>query len=371
MLHGASARRAKLPICQFIYLDFPGLRAFMLSFSLSVYRLRGCRIVVLALLPMLSAVGCGGSQSTSEAKAFVPAQSTGAVDLEFQLGGTQLPHRVIRREVVGGRYDFDRYTHDIEFAPMARAEFDSLKATYAGFSLVKSSTPYEPGQAYSLVDFLPPIMQSMLGLKFQEETTSIPLPRRETALASTVANCWGTVYEVLREAQLPIGAFSVFYAHDDVMQEFLRDQSYSSVVKPYSKSLAAYENLSIRNRGLKPGDVLIVGGEWLYHVAIFLDNDLFFEKSGSGSNTLFRLVTYDLLARTWSPEIYGWSYRRFDGEPLPDAMSLFGVRAVFADDPKLRELPDSLAADLSVVRSEINGSQRDSYFLRKRYPVAL
>lgn len=323
--------------------------------------------LVLAIIHAVSA--CGAPSSSSQVQAFGSPRAIQSTTLDFQLSRTELPHRVTRFEVAGGRYDFDRYTHEVQFPALSRAEFDRLKAIYSGFSVLKSSARYVPGRSYTLAEFLPPIMQGIMNLKFAEEATTISLGRSETASAATVANCWGTVYEVLREAKLPMGSFSLFYAHDDVMQAFLRNPVYSSIVRPYTKNPEHYADAATRNRGLEPGDVLVVGNEWLYHVAIFIDNDLFFEKSGSGSNTLFRLVTFDLLAKTWSPELYGWSYRRFDGEPLPDAMSLFGVRRVFANDPKMRAIPDSVAADLSVVRSEVNGNQRYNYFLRKRYPI--
>lgn len=312
---------------------------------------------------------CGADSNRSQTAAFVPVRAKEATQLDFQLKRASASHQVLRREIEGGRYDFDRYDHQIVFDPMSQAEFNSLKQIYSSFSLVKNNVQFVPGASYTLADFMPPIVRALLGWHFTEEVSEILLDKRQKILANSVVNCWGAAFEVLREARLPEGVFSAFYAHDDVMQKFLRDARYSQVVKFYSKNSSDYATAQLRNAGLKPGDLLLVGDTWLYHVAIYIDDDLFFEKSGSGSRTMFRFVTYDILSRTWNPELYGWSFRRFDGEPLPDPMSLFGVRAVFGADSAMKQIPEDIAADLSAVRDQTTGRARDTFFVRKRFSI--
>ncbi|MBF0442016.1 MAG: C40 family peptidase, partial [Oligoflexales bacterium] len=153
-------------------------------------------------------------------------------------------------------------------------------------------------------------------------------------------------------------------------KNFLFDEKYSRTVKPYSKKPEDYLNEEVRNRGLEPGDVLVVGREWIYHVAIFIDNDLFFEKSGSGDLTLFRFATYDLLRKTWDPTFLGWSFRRFEGDPLIDPMRLFGAEAVFSDDKNIARLPSPIRENISAVRSIEGEKVTYYYFLREKWKIS-
>jgi hypothetical protein len=102
-------------------------------------------------------------------------------------------------------------------------------------------------------------------------------------------------------------------------------------------------------------------------VAIFIDDDLYFEKSGSGDTTLFRFVTFDLLQQTWNPELFGWSYRRFDRATLPDAMDLFAATRVFPLEKQLKVLPAQLNNHLSALKLSSLQGPRYNYFLRRIY----
>lgn len=311
--------------------------------------------------------GCGVSDSDSSLQQFIGSQVDNEQKIDFKLQKTSLPHSVTRKKIIGGRYAFDSYTHELRFAPMSNADFQKLEQTYSAWSAAKPEIRYEAHKQYALEDFLPPLIKTLLGHKFKEESFSFKAADASILTASTVANCWGTAYELLREAQRPTKQFSVFYAHDDVMQSFLGNPNYSSERKPYSKNPKDFADKATRNEDLQPGDLLIIGGEYLYHVAIFIDDDLYFEKSGSGDTTLFRFVTFDLLQQTWNPELFGWSYRRFDRATLPDAMDLFAATRVFPLEKQLKILPTPLTKHLSALKLSGPEAPRYSYFLRRFY----
>lgn len=321
----------------------------------------------LLALALFGIGACGRSPQVSKPESFKPAAVASSENLPFQLSRTQVPHSLSRKTISGGRYAFDLYQHELLFEPMNAAEFALLKQTYGSWSQAKSSVSYTAGRRYQLQDFLPPLVQALFNRKYQEDIATIAGPNGSSLQASTVANCWGTVYEVMREAQRPQAEVSIFYAHDDAMQSFIRNNNYSSLVKPFSKSKADFATAAARNENMQPGDILVVGDEYLYHMAIFVDDDLFFEKSGSGDSTMFRLVTADLLLQTWSPDLFGWSVRRFDRAQLPDPLDLFGAQHLYPNDAFLQSFPENTSKDMTVIREERPAGPRYTYFKRTKF----
>lgn len=58
------------------------------------------------------------------------------------------------------------------FGPLDnQATFTALQKAYCGWSETKSRVTWEPGRSYTLLDFLPPIMQATSGLHFRSSRT--------------------------------------------------------------------------------------------------------------------------------------------------------------------------------------------------------
>jgi hypothetical protein len=314
-------------------------------------------------------LSCRDSGSESNLFTFVEADVAEEFVIDQKLSFTDAAHIIKRKKINGGQYAFDAFDHEIYFDPLQERQFEDIKRHFSSWSKEGNSLTYEPQKAYTLSEFLPPLIQSLLGQKFEAEEVTRKMANGTDVKASVLANCWGTMYEVLRESQSPKGVFSVFYAHDDVMKSFLFDSTYSRVIKSYTKDPDDFNDRKRRNKDLMPGDVVVVGQDYIYHVAIYLDHDLFFEKSGSGDKTIFRITTFDLLAKTWFPEVYGWSYRRFDQKILPDPMTLFSVRSVFPDEASLSSLDEEIAVNLSAIKRNAGSNTIDNFlfFLRKMY----
>ena len=75
-----------------------------------------------------------------------------------------------------------------------------------------------------------------------------------------------------------------------------------------------------RNKKLQPGDVLLLWHTiatsdrpdkvYLDHVVTWIDDDVMFEKSGSGDTVPFRLNTWEGLTANFPPSVFNWEWRR-------------------------------------------------------------
>jgi len=65
----------------------------------------------------------------------------------------------------------------------------------------------------------------------------------------------------------------------------------------------------------QPGDIVLISHHhdnrtYLDHVALVVDQQLFFEKAGSGDHVPYRLIDRQTLEQIWNPDIYTFEYRR-------------------------------------------------------------
>lgn len=278
-----------------------------------------------------------------------------------------------------------------DFAELDKATFDKLQGAYSGWSETKSRVTWKQGRRYTLLDFLPPILQACSGLHFRSSRTpQRVLPsivggpndrvkkytQQEVLLTS---NCWGFAWEVLFQADNkdtrgitistadPTSAWRAFTGPGfDLIQ--------SSRTTP--KILT---DKQVRNKKVQGGDVLLIwhqnpstaSGTELYldHVATVLDDDVYYEKSGSGDKVPFRISTWQMITANFPTRIFFWEWRRLvRNNPL--SPSLYGseetrlqpARKVFGVDSQisaatgptvldrwvLKQLPPSLAQSLSL-----------------------
>jgi hypothetical protein len=80
------------------------------------------------------------------------------------------------------------------------------------------------------------------------------------------------------------------------------------------------DNNYAADSNLQPGDIVLIYHDntkqyaqyqvWLDHVAMYVDQGLLLEKSGSGAETLFRFVDYDTFDKSWGIGVLQFQVRR-------------------------------------------------------------
>ena len=303
--------------------------------------------------------------NSSQTKEFVEASLSKEKDIKIGLNFAQNAAKLRPDQIKAAlwRIDKSNFMHtQIEFSGLTEIQFDSLKKFYGSWSIIKSYVPFNKSGNAKLEDFLPPVMQAVVGLKFIQNEELIYSVSQQQIKISTTTNCWGTVWELIRHSLrlAPIspekegfGSLSVFYAERDMLK-FLRDPQYSSLIKGYDSPEADSDMKPFynpkRNDSLKPGDVFIItkkssqeaeGTEQLVHAAMVLDSDLYFEKTAIQSNAAYRVTRYeDILS------LYGISkgfssrveWRRFNLKPLPSPQEVFSQRNTIKNNSKLPDI---------------------------------
>jgi hypothetical protein len=282
-------------------------------------------------------------------------------------------------------------TLDAEFGALDLKTFLILQNTYCVWSQTKSQVKWQQGREYSLLDFLPPLLQAVSGLHFKSSRAKQKgLPsfvggpsdrvkkyaEQEVLLAS---NCWGFAWEVLFQADNadtctmtvstadPSSAWKAFTGPGfDLIQ--------SSLTKPQ-----LLKDKKLRNKKLQGGDVLLLwhtitssnrpNKVYLDHVVTWIDDDVVFEKSGSGDKVPFRINTWEGLVANFPPFVFNWDWRRLvrnnRNSPslwqpyltLKPASEIFGVDSLVALANRkdrfslLKELRTSVAKQISLTAS--------------------
>ena len=208
----------------------------------------------------------------------------------------------------------------IVFDELSEPQFETLKSAYGGRSEVK----YSPGNSYEIQDFLPPIFQALNGLRYRgldvvsEGTLRAYLQGRESLMKSEPSenfnelmirggsNCWGFAYEVARDDKVAYETFLVngFNLHNVFEEERNARKIFSRTYRDLAKMTREQ-----RNQDLKPGDILFVNQNVtfdnseqkgpLLHAAVYVDDDLYFEKTGVSNGFLYRFVTFDQISATY------------------------------------------------------------------------
>lgn len=259
------------------------------------------RFAAAALLVPLT--GCSASYSAPKAAVAPPPVSEAQIQ-GFELkaiAGSGIAYEAVEKTVqlptFGGSYA-STYT-EVRFPSLTEAQFALLRKTY-GNDL--SRVQYADGEAYTLVDFLPPSMQALAGSYWTVETTTD---------GPVTSNCWSAAYEWLRQRT------------DDVT---LYVSSPIEAV-PMLKDPALFADVPA-GETLRPGDLVFDSCDTGFlcdfiapnigHAVVVVDEGLVFEKFGIGS-TLFRLKKGGGLSFPWkavAPQpggAYQNFYKRFIG----------------------------------------------------------
>jgi hypothetical protein len=302
----------------------------------------------------------------------------------YEANALNIPHFITKKKIQGHKQWFDDFEYDVVFTQINEKQFDTLMKIYSGWSKVKSSVKYSPmTKSYSLKDFIPPVLQSTIGNVFINGAYDIPLPAMApievgdkilNKKAISVTNCWGTVYETMRQAMGGDSSLSVFYAPMEQAKAVFHDETYSSSIRSLTYDEDLYKDASKRNEKLQPGDVLIIGDKYFQHTAVFIDNDFYYEKAGTGNTSTYRITHINELMKTWPVGLHGWKYRRFIDrklKPLPHPKELFTINKLLKGTPEAKYVdlikPEQLRNYLSVElgnNDPKDGSRHtDSYYV--------
>lgn len=248
-----------------------------------------------------------------------------------------------------------------EFGPMDETSFEQLQRAYCLWSETKSRVSWRSGESYTLLDFLPPLLQAVSGLHFRSSRSKQnDLPsllkgdgrggrRTSSAEVLLTSNCWGFAWEVLFQADnADTSAMTISTADPTSAWRAFTGPGFDLIQSTRTKPTLLTDPIS-RNRKLQSGDVLLIwhqnpsttSGTDLYldHVAICIDDDVYYEKSGSGDRVPFRLSTWDMITRNFPPSIFFWEWRRlvrnnavspniYGNVPrLPPATDIFGLES--------------------------------------------
>ena len=149
------------------------------------------------------------------------------------------------------------------------------------------------------------------------------------------------------------------------MWAVLTNRSYSKELSSSTINVSVLTNSTARNSQLQPGDYLLIWhqnrGQKLYldHIALLLDDDLYFEKAGSGDNTPFRVATWEQLIADWVPFVFHFEWRRPIAS-FPNVEDALGLRnpQITAEFPVLLQLKRSVANQFCLA-PELEGSRVD------------
>jgi hypothetical protein len=260
---------------------------------------------------------------------------------------------------------------DAEFGRLSKSDFLKLMKIYSGWSETKSRVFYDTERTFYLMDFLPPLLQATNGCHFH--STRTPFGRRLPSFLGgpndkvkryseqevlLTYNCWGFAWEVLFQADnADVSAMTISTADPTSAWRAFTGSGFDLIQSSLSKpELLVPDNVAIRNQKIQPGDVLLIwhrnpttaSGTDLYldHVATCIDEDVYFEKSGSGDKVPFRLSTWEMITKNFPTFLFVWEWRRLvrNNARSPN---------LYGNVPRLQS-----AADLFGIDSQIEASEK-------------
>jgi hypothetical protein len=210
-----------------------------------------------------------------------------------------------------------------------------------------SQIKYTPGTRYTLIDFLPSQMQALSGKHFAQQTSVFSLPffvkgqesKQMNQTCLFLINCWGFAYNMLYYSRLPpeqsnVNTLFFSVSAPTIAYDAFWDLKYFDKIQSSIDNPALLTDKYVRNTALIPGDVILIwhknqkGVPYLDHIAIFIDDDLYYEKSGTGNDVPFRLNDFIGLSSAWPINIgvFFVDWRRMKPSViLPDPAQRFGL----------------------------------------------
>ena len=330
-----------------------------------------CQRLCQRTLPLLLTVMAMGAIIPTARGAFRRIPTTAVRDCDLRLARAQaIPHRCIQYENHQADAPIWSSSLGIQFGRLTVWQWQHLARTYGAWHHPQNVVPYQPKRHYRLMDFLPPLMQALDRHQFAQEVTPLahhglpevrqPLPHdRRSSAVILAANCWGTLYEILRLAYQPRPqTFTVFTTASEPIHAILEQTSTPVVGAP------------------QPGDIVLISSvnatenrEYLHHAALVVDPNLFFEKAGAGDHVPYRLIDGATLQRMWNPAIFTIEYRRpHRHRLLRSPHQAFGLHSdwVLRHWPQLKALAPVLAHTYSVNQAIGTDNLADTTYLQMR-----
>lgn len=248
------------------------------------------------------------------------------------------------------KYDVWKTSYDFMFGKISEAQWQALKeqftAVWAGPKILAGETPlfeaYDASKQYLLKDFLPVSVRALCNHNFVEEQEALPedqpvptLPRLYNK-SVLVPNCWTTVYETLRSiTQTRRDDTTLFYdtysTDDKDAQRWLKSAT-RIIPGNYTEAKRQF------------GDVMFIWLRPAYfqravleHAVLFVDQDIVFEKAGSGNKNPYRLTDVATVEKEWKPTgqggMFEWELHRptFGSEQSKSFIQEFSISSQTPD----------------------------------------
>lgn len=257
-----------------------------------------------------------------------------------------LPFEVIKEKVIGSE-NADLIQTRLVAGHLKKSQYDRLRSLFSSVEVAA----YDPRKKYEATDFLSPFVRALNGKQFtQSKTKSLEIELwlkqqgeevdQTNKSIFTFTNCWTTALEFIRNESKVL---NIYYPSQESAAKVFNNTHYFKKVIPSQ---------------LKYGDIVFISAEnprtgeaQAHHAAIYIHSNYFFEKTGSYSEHLYRLIHLNQLSQNYSKDNYNWSFLRNTGAKLPPP-HFFSVASQESD--LLKELGRDLSARTSV---EITFSQ--------------
>lgn len=198
----------------------------------------------------------------------------------------------------------------VQFGRLSRAHYDLLMTRYGG----KNFVAYDPEHDYWLEDFLPPKMQAYVNRwLFPQDEVKEDLPwqvgdfrsprfrDKQAPTAAIGMNCWTTLLDIYRDLSLPPQQQTAMFFY--VNADEARKQFEANAKRVEGRSVDKHglelndKSPRERNSGRVFGDLLYIKSSFQpfgpAHVAMWIDEDLYFEKTNFSENDPIRLAFFE------------------------------------------------------------------------------
>lgn len=244
-------------------------------------------------------------------------------------------------------------TFRITFPSLSINQCEALKQSYGSFSRIRCVE----GERYELQDFLAPMAQALTRAHFVVEKTPFPIfpatfqvgpgefriltqPEPFTRSRLTLdraTNCWASAYEFLRGSGESV---AVFNTNPEYLEKFLLAEENTHPVTDLEGRFTS--DAALRNATMQPGDLVFISQRnvplamqdlalpfVLSHVAVFVDENLYWEKANSGSASTFRFVDFDSMVAPYRGNA-ATEFRYVVRRPVRPALALPHPRNAFS-----------------------------------------
>lgn len=337
----------------------------------------------ITMMHWLTMLGMAGiSKAEFSAQTFLPSTVPCNATLT-----THVPVRCHGKVFEKAQFDVWAKNLDFEFGRLSEQDWKTLvqqyTAPWASSRILGGETElfdsFDETKNYNLLDFLPITVRGLVDHTFAQEEEDLPqgLPIPATpkvySKAILVPNCWTTVYEFLRSVTSTLGdqdtVFHDVYSTDDKdAQVWL--QNMTSRIPGGVEAQRRFGDVGLIFLRDKAFERPV-----LEHAVVFLDQDIVFEKAGTGNLNPYRLTDLATVQKEWVPTekhgLFSWEFHRpkWGSDQRKSFADEFSLAVQPADDrwPQFWSWPKPLQQWYSLANADNprNTSQIDGLTLLK------